>query len=123
MSSPTSCTSLPTDGSCGREARSWHSSSRNEVTAGWKRARPPRWGADMAHALNAYVAEWERTRPRWQHDGHKGLARLREDALQQFMSRGLPTTREEEWRFTSVAPIAERTFALPLPSPTDVSAS
>ncbi len=77
----------------------------------------------MAHALDGYVAEWERARPRWQHDGHTGLARLREEALQRFMSRGLPTTREEEWRFTSVAPIAERTFALARPSATEVSAS
>ena len=77
----------------------------------------------MAHGLDAYVAEWERARTRWQHNGHKGLARLREEALQRFMSRGLPTTREEEWRFTSVAPIAERTFTLPPSLATDVSAS
>jgi Fe-S cluster assembly protein SufD len=76
----------------------------------------------MAHALDAYLAEWERARPRWQHNGHNGLARLREEALQRFMSRGLPTTREEEWRFTSVAPIAERTFALARPSAAEVSA-
>src|SRR5262245_54011331 len=110
------------DGSRDREARSWRSSSRNEATVGWRRPRLPRWGADMAHALDGYVAGWERARPRWQHNGQKGLARLREEALQRFMARGLPTTREEEWRFTSVAPIAERTFALALPSATEVSA-
>jgi len=76
----------------------------------------------MAHALDGYVAEWERLRPRWQHNGHNGLARVREEALQQFISRGFPTTREEEWRFTSVAPIAERTFALAPPSRISVSA-
>jgi Fe-S cluster assembly protein SufD len=75
----------------------------------------------MAHALDGYVAEWERARPRWQHNGHSVLARLREEALQRFISRGFPTTRDEEWRFKSVAPIAERTFALP-PSPIGVSA-
>jgi Fe-S cluster assembly protein SufD len=76
----------------------------------------------MAHALNAYVAEWERARPRWQHSGANGIARIREEALQEFVSRGFPTTREEEWRFTSVAPIAEGAFALALPSAAEVSA-
>jgi len=73
--------------------------------------------------MNAYVAEWERARPRWQRNSHDSLVRLREEALQRFISRGLPTTREEEWRFTSVAPIAERTFALALPSAAEMSAT
>jgi Fe-S cluster assembly protein SufD len=77
----------------------------------------------MAHTLDAYLAEWERARPRWQSNGHDGLTRLREEALQRFMSRGFPTTREEEWRFTSVAPIADRTFALERTSAIEVSAS
>ena len=77
----------------------------------------------MAHALDGYVAEWERARPRWQHNGHGVLARVREEALQRFISRGFPTTREEEWRFTSVAPIAERAFALAVPSVAELSAT
>jgi len=77
----------------------------------------------MAHALNAYVAEWERAKLLRQHSGANGLARIREEALQEFVSRGFPTTREEEWRFTSVAPIAERSFALGLPSVAEVSAT
>ena len=32
--------------------------------------------------------------------------------MERFQSLGFPTTRDEEWRFTSVAPIAETTFAL-----------
>jgi len=62
----------------------------------------------MAQTLDHVVAEWKRTRSgRLQPD-----LRLREDALGHFLSRGFPTTREEEWRFTSVAPIAERAFAI-----------
>jgi Fe-S cluster assembly protein SufD len=38
------------------------------------------------------------------------LAAHRRDALAAFAARGLPTTREEEWRYTSLAPLA----ALPL---------
>jgi Fe-S cluster assembly protein SufD len=40
------------------------------------------------------------------------LAQLRRDALDRFVSLGFPTTRDEEWRFTSVAPIAEQAFGL-----------
>ena len=32
--------------------------------------------------------------------------------MAQFERLGFPTTKLEQWRFTSVAPIAERTFAL-----------
>jgi Fe-S cluster assembly protein SufD len=40
------------------------------------------------------------------------LARLREDALAHFVERGFPTTRDEDWKYTSVAPIAKRAFTL-----------
>lgn len=38
------------------------------------------------------------------------LARLRREAFDRFRSLGFPTTKLEEWRFTSVAPIAEKVF-------------
>ena len=38
------------------------------------------------------------------------LERLREDAGQRFSELGYPTTHNEDWRFTSVAPIARATF-------------
>jgi len=37
---------------------------------------------------------------------------LRGQALTRFAEAGFPTTRDEEWRFTSVAPIAETAFQL-----------
>ena len=40
------------------------------------------------------------------------LARARAGAFEAFVSRGFPTTRDEEWRFTSVAPIAGIAFVL-----------
>jgi Fe-S cluster assembly protein SufD len=39
------------------------------------------------------------------------IAELREHAQTEFARAGYPTTREEEWRFTNVAPIAEAPFA------------
>ncbi|MCC7416783.1 MAG: Fe-S cluster assembly protein SufD [Acidobacteria bacterium] len=64
----------------------------------------------MAHALDPYIAEWERGAAGRAAGGP--LAPLREEAFRQFLALGFPTTRDEEWRFTSVAPIAERTFML-----------
>ena len=40
------------------------------------------------------------------------LRELREAALTRFVELGFPSTKQEEWRFTSVAPIAETPFAL-----------
>ena len=44
------------------------------------------------------------------HAGPAAIADLRSVAFDQFLTHGLPTTSSEEWRFTSVRPIAETTF-------------
>ena len=41
------------------------------------------------------------------------LGLIRTNALERFLARGFPTTRDEEWRFTNVSALAEATFALP----------
>jgi Fe-S cluster assembly protein SufD len=62
-------------------------------------------------AAERYIGEAERlgrnrgTDPGW-------LSALRRDALARFAKLGFPTTRDEEWRFTSIAPILEGRFAL-----------
>ncbi|HMH26254.1 MAG TPA: Fe-S cluster assembly protein SufD [Gemmatimonadaceae bacterium] len=38
------------------------------------------------------------------------LQTLRNQAMARFLTLGFPTTKNEDWHFTSVAPIAERTF-------------
>jgi Fe-S cluster assembly protein SufD len=43
------------------------------------------------------------------------LQELRASAFARFAELGFPTTHDEEWRFTNVAPIARTTFALPQP--------
>jgi len=40
------------------------------------------------------------------------LARLRRDALDRFVVSGLPTTRDEEWKYTNVAALARRPYTL-----------
>jgi Fe-S cluster assembly protein SufD len=61
--------------------------------------------------LAQYTADYQRTvaqtpsQPRW-------VAQARESAMGHFERLGFPTTKLEQWRFTSVSPIAERTFAL-----------
>jgi Fe-S cluster assembly protein SufD len=66
----------------------------------------------MTTTLNPFVAEAEQlasvshqTEPAW-------LAEARQKALTSFNRLGFPTTRDEEWRFTSVAPIADGSFTL-----------
>src|SRR5262245_45607113 len=38
------------------------------------------------------------------------LARLRRTALDDFAQHGFPTTRDEEWKYTNVAPVERRGF-------------
>jgi Fe-S cluster assembly protein SufD len=66
----------------------------------------------MASTLESYVAEWKRAGELRQGAEPAEVARARNAAWQRFLSVGFPTTRNEEWRFTSVAPIAECAFSL-----------
>ena len=45
--------------------------------------------------------------------GPEWLRPIREAAFERFQSTGFPTTRDEDWRFTNVAPIAETVFVEP----------
>jgi Fe-S cluster assembly protein SufD len=58
----------------------------------------------------AYLADFDRlaapraaSEPAW-------LRELRQQGIDRFAAAGFPTTRDEEWKFTSVAPIADRLF-------------
>jgi Fe-S cluster assembly protein SufD len=46
---------------------------------------------------------------------------LREAAFERFSGLGFPTTREEEWRFTNVGPIARREFKAAAPAEAQVA--
>jgi Fe-S cluster assembly protein SufD len=68
-------------------------------------------GAVEAGPASAFLAEYERlgaataSQPAW-------LRELRARALTRFAALGIPTTRDEEFRFTNVSPIAETAFRL-----------
>ncbi|MGC9158994.1 MAG: Fe-S cluster assembly protein SufD [Terracidiphilus sp.] len=49
------------------------------------------------------------------------LRSLREDAQARFVKAGFPTTHDEDWRFTNVAPIAQTPFRLAEPGEAAVS--
>lgn len=44
------------------------------------------------------------------------VQKLREAAFRRFSELGFPTTHDEEWRFTNVAPIARARFGMPIPN-------
>jgi Fe-S cluster assembly protein SufD len=48
-------------------------------------------------------------------DGHPDLLELRRRGIESFSRLGFPTTREEEWRFTNVTPLAATDFHYPMP--------
>ncbi len=48
--------------------------------------------------------------------GTDAVSRAREQAFQRFLERGFPTSRDEEWKFTSVAPIAATAFVTARPA-------
>ena len=62
--------------------------------------------------LDHYKKDFADTREKRSHAEPSELLETREHALNRFLSLGFPTTRDEEWRFTSVAPIAGHSFAL-----------
>jgi Fe-S cluster assembly protein SufD len=65
----------------------------------------------LSAAADRYVAEFTKVEsrasaaPAW-------LVSARQEAMARFTAAGFPTTRQEEWRFTSVAEIAETPFTL-----------
>ncbi len=58
-------------------------------------------------SIEVYREDFERLAagPDW-------LQTLRKQGMERFQALGFPTTKNEDWHFTSVAPIAERTFRL-----------
>ena len=66
----------------------------------------------MTAVVNSYIAEAERLAADRARSDPAWLTRVRRDALERFDRLGFPTTRDEEWRFTSVAPIATEGFVL-----------
>jgi Fe-S cluster assembly protein SufD len=70
----------------------------------------------VSSPIEAYRADFQRqpVAPEWLHA-------LRTHGMARFESLGFPTTKNEDWHFTSVAPIAERTFRAAMTSKAGVS--
>jgi Fe-S cluster assembly protein SufD len=66
--------------------------------------------------IEAYRADFQRqpAAPEW-------LESLRAQGMVRFEALGFPTTKNEDWHFTSVAPIAEQTFRAAMTSKAGVS--
>ena len=58
-------------------------------------------------AIEVYRQDFERLPP-----APSWLQNLRREGMARFEALGFPTTKNEDWHFTSVAPITERTFTL-----------
>jgi Fe-S cluster assembly protein SufD len=66
--------------------------------------------------MAAYRADFER-----QPDAPEWLQALRANGMARFEALGFPNTKNEDWHFTSVAPIAERVFRAAMTSKTGIS--
>src|SRR5215207_4311357 len=68
-----------------------------------------------------YAAAWEASQARAARELPAWAARLRESAFEAFEQKGFPTTDEEDWKYTNLAPIARETFAPPAENPGDLT--
>lgn len=70
-----------------------------------------------------YVEQFEAFSANGGGEGPSWLPALRKKAFERFTALGFPTTRDEDWHFTSVTPIAERTFKSIKPAATTLTLS
>ena len=68
---------------------------------------------EIADQTARYVADFEAFARNGASGAPAWLRELRQGAIARFSELGFPTTKQEEWRFTSVAPIADARFTLP----------
>ena len=68
----------------------------------------------LAEDKNLHVSHFERLEiERPAGSDHAWLDKLRRAGISRFDEVGFPNTKQEDWRFTNVAPIARTKFALP----------
>ncbi len=81
---------------------------------------------DVLDRTEPYVADFEAFARNGASGAPDWLKELRAGAIARFAELGFPTMKQEEWRFTSVAPIADQRFILAyaprstLPAPSDI---
>jgi Fe-S cluster assembly protein SufD len=77
----------------------------------------------VAKEHDCYLADFERFAQGAAAWGPSWLNQVRTAALSHFAALGFPTTRQEEWKYTNVAPIAKTSFTLPPPERNGVTAN
>ena len=81
----------------------------------------------MTDVRERYVADYKAFAGNGARGAPSWLKEIREGAIARFAELGFPTMKQEEWRFTSIAPIAETRFSLPsagrapLPAATEIA--
>jgi Fe-S cluster assembly protein SufD len=65
---------------------------------------------DVKEEKNIYLSNFARFEKESAENGPVWLHRLRKAAMKRFTELGFPTTRNEDWKFTSAAPIAKVPF-------------
>jgi Fe-S cluster assembly protein SufD len=65
---------------------------------------------DQQEEKNIYLSDFARFERSAAGNGQSWLGRIRKAALARFAENGFPTPRDEEWRFTNVAPLAKLPF-------------
>src|SRR5579883_2714967 len=100
-------------------ARTWRSKSRKRATIGsGPRWKPSRWGPSKETMETREQTSFLAALPQIEANpaGPAWLRPLRQDAARRFAETGFPSRRDEEWRFTPIAPIVETPFAPAPPS-------
>lgn len=69
----------------------------------------------LAEETSSHMSNFSRFEQESSLPAHPWLERLRKGAIARFEASGFPSTSEEEWRFTNVAPIAKIPFRLARP--------
>jgi Fe-S cluster assembly protein SufD len=67
---------------------------------------------EAAGVIESYRSEFVRHSARFRGREPEWLSFLRREAFERFLENGFPTTDEEDWRFTSLAPLASSSFTL-----------
>ena len=88
----------------------------SEAVAPARQERPPLSLMPHSAARSAYRADFDRLKTSSFHSEPDWLSRLRDSGMHAFESLGFPTMKDEDWHFTSVAPIADRIFHVAEPS-------
>ena len=68
---------------------------------------------EVKEEQNQYLAQFEHLEKSLSQEPQSWLMPVRKAAIARFAEMGFPTIRDEEWRYTNVAPIANTTFEAP----------